>query len=132
MKYAITNKNAYFDYGESNFIPKESVVEILDNFFDTKVLVMYNGFKRMIKKEDIVSAYVLLTFDNHEKISLKYITNPNKIHSLDYYIMPRVFEDYNEECLNNYKRECLKVLFDDKNRLEMCLKHIDDVIQKLQ
>ena len=31
MKYAITITNANFDYGESNFIPKGEVVEIIES-----------------------------------------------------------------------------------------------------
>lgn len=132
MRYAITINDARFDFGESSFIPKGEVVEILDNFYDTKVIVLHKGFKRFILKEDIKSAYVLLTFPNHKRISLKYITNPNSVGKLDYYLMPRLFEEYNEECLNNYKRECLKVLLDDRNRLEDSLKELDSVISSLQ
>jgi hypothetical protein len=115
MKYAITLNNAYFDYGESNFIPKGKVVEVLD-YLDTKTLVMFDGFKRYVKNTDIKQAYVLLTFPKHEKIKTTYITNIEEALNTNYYDIPKIFDDYNEECLKDYIKQCLKVIKDDMAR----------------
>ena len=115
MKYAITITNASFDYGESNFIPKGKVVKVLD-YLDTKTLVLYDVFKRYINNTDIKSAYVLLTFPNHRKIKTTYITNIEEALKTNYYDIPKIFDDYNEECLKEYMKQCLKVIQDDEAR----------------
>ena len=115
MKYAITITNANYDYGESNFIPKGKVVEVLD-YLDTKTLVLYDGFKRYINNTDIKSAYVLLTFPNHRKIKTTYVTNIEEALKTNYYDIPKIFDDYNEECLKDYMKTCLKIIKDDEAR----------------
>ena len=115
MKYAITITNASFDYGESNFIPKGKVVEVLD-YLDNKTLVLYDGFKRYINNTDIKSAYVLLTFPNHRKIKTTYVTSIEEALKTNYYDMPKIFDDYNEECLKEYMKTCLKIIQDDEAR----------------
>ena len=131
MRYAITLNDAYFDFGESNFIPKGEVVEIIESYFDTKTLVMYKGFKRYLKNEDFKSAYVLLTFPNHKEIKKEYITDLNICRRLDYNLFPKAYFDFDDGNLKEYKEMCLKVLDDDKKRLEGCLKKIDNIISEI-
>ena len=130
MKYAITITNANFDYGESNFIPKGKVVEVLD-YLDTKTLVLYDGFKRYINNTDIKSAYVLLTFPNHRKIKTTYITNIEEALKTNYYDIPKIFDDYNEECLKDYIKTCLKILEDDEKRILEDLEYIKNTAYSL-
>ena len=126
MRYAITLVDAHFDYGESNFIPKGKVVEVLD-YLDTKTLVLYDGFKRYINNTDIKQAYVLLTFPNHKKITTTYVTNIEEALKTNYYDIPKVFDDYNEECLKDYMKQCLKIIKDDEQRALIELEKINKV-----
>ena len=130
MKYAITLNNAYFDYGESNFIPKGKVVEVLD-YLDAKTLVLYDGFKRYINNTDIKSAYVLLTFPNHRKIKTTYVTNLEEALKTNYYDIPKIFDDYNEECLKDYIKTCLKIIKDDEKRILEDLEYIKNTAYSL-
>lgn len=115
MRYVRTITKAYYDFGESNYIPSGKVVEVLDTFYDTKLIVLDNGFKRVIKKEDVEDVYVLLVFKLHQKIKKFYINTYN-ITKLDYYLNPKVYIDFDEGCLKEYRESCLKIVRDDLKR----------------
>lgn len=130
MKYVKTITNAFYDYGERDYIEAGKILEVYDNFYDTKIVVLDNGFKRILKKSDVKEVYVLLVFQLHQKIRKFYVSSYN-ISKLDYYLMPRIFIDYDEMCLKEYKEMCLKVLNDDFKRALRCALKITDTIRSV-
>ena len=128
MSFVRTINNAYYDYGENNYIPKNKVCEVLEHFHETKYVVMYNGFKRIIKKEDVIDVYVLLCFPSHQRIRKFYISSYDNLNKLNYLLIPKCYPYYNEGCLNEYKEMCLKVLNDDLKNARRCALNIKNTI----
>ena len=111
MRYFRVVKKAFYDFGDSDFITIGEIVELLDDTYGNKYLVLHNGYKRLVSRECLKDVYVLLTFDR-EKISKSFVDSLN-VSSIDYWLIPKTYYEYDDSCFNKYKQECLKVLNDD-------------------